>query len=89
MKSRLQNNNIEMHSTYNKEKFVVAERFTRTLKNNIYMQVTLISKNVYIYVVVSDVSDVSDLNSGEIAGTFYGKELRKVNQTEFRVEKLI
>ena len=32
---------------------------------------------------------ISDLNEGEIVGTFYGKELQKENQTEFRIEKLI
>ena len=32
---------------------------------------------------------IEDLNGGEIAGTFYEKELQKTNQTEFRVEKVI
>ena len=36
MQSRLQDNNIEMYSTYSKGKFVVAERFIRILKNKIY-----------------------------------------------------
>ena len=36
-----------MHSTYNEGKFVVAERFIRTLKNKIFKHVTGISKNVY------------------------------------------
>ena len=35
MKSFLQNNNIEMYSTYNEGKSVNAERFIRTLKNKI------------------------------------------------------
>ena len=39
--------NIEMYSTYNEEKFVVAERFIRTLKNKIIKHMTDISKNVY------------------------------------------
>ena len=47
MKSWLQNNNIEMHSTHNEKNFV-AERFIRTLKNKIYKYVTSIPKNVYI-----------------------------------------
>ena len=37
-----------MHSTNNKGKSVVAERFIRTLKNKIYKYMTSISKNVYI-----------------------------------------
>ena len=36
-----------MYSTYNEGKSVVAERFIRTLKNNIFKHVTAISKNVY------------------------------------------
>ena len=44
----MQNNNIEMHSTYNEGKTVVAERFIRTSKNKIYKYITSISKKVYI-----------------------------------------
>ena len=47
MKSWLEDNGIEMYSTYNEGKSVVAERFTRTLKKKIYKYMTLISKNVY------------------------------------------
>ena len=36
-----------MYSTHNEGKFVVAERFIRTLKNKIYKYMTSISKNVY------------------------------------------
>ena len=46
--SCLQDNNIEMYSTHNKKKSVVAERFIRSLKTKIYKQMTSISKNVYI-----------------------------------------
>ena len=48
MKLFLQNNNIEMYSTHNEGKSVVAERFIRTLKTKIYKYMTSISKNVYI-----------------------------------------
>ena len=41
-------NNIEMYSTYNEGKSVVAERFIRTLKNKIFKHMTTISKKVYI-----------------------------------------
>ena len=47
-KKWLQDNDIIMYSTNNKGKFVVAERFTRTLKSIIYKYMTSISKNVYI-----------------------------------------
>ena len=39
---------IEMYSTHNDGKSVVAKRFIETLKNKIYKYVNLISKNVYI-----------------------------------------
>ena len=47
-KDFLKVNNIEMYSTYNEGKSVVAERFIRTLKNKIFKHMTTISKNVYI-----------------------------------------
>ena len=37
-----------MHATNNEEKYVIAERFIRTLKTKIYKYITSISKNVYI-----------------------------------------
>ena len=37
-----------MYSIYSEGKSVVAERFIRTLENNIYKYITSISKNVYI-----------------------------------------
>ena len=45
-KDFLKINNIEMYSTYNEGKSVVAERFIRTLKNKIFKHMTAISKNV-------------------------------------------
>ena len=41
-------NGIEMYPKQNEGKSVVAERFIRTLNNNIYKYVTSISKNMYI-----------------------------------------
>ena len=41
-------NDIDMYSTHNEGKSVVAERLFRTLKNKIYNYMTSISKNVYI-----------------------------------------
>ena len=41
-------NDIEMYSTHNEEKSVIAERFTKTLKNKIKKYMTSISKNAYI-----------------------------------------
>ena len=47
-KKWLKDNDIEMYSTNNEGKSVIAERFIRTLKNEIYKYMTAISKNVYI-----------------------------------------
>ena len=43
-KDFLKINNIEMYSTFNERKSVVAERFIRTLKNKIFKHMTAISK---------------------------------------------
>ena len=48
MESWLQDNDIEMSSTYNEEKSAVAERFIRTSKNKIYKYMTSIPKNLYV-----------------------------------------
>ena len=47
MKSWLQDNNIEIYSTHNEGKSVVAERFIRTLKNKMYKYMSPVSKNLY------------------------------------------
>ena len=49
-------NSIEMYSTYNEGKSVVAERFIRTLKNNIFKHMAAISKNVYFDVLDNTVN---------------------------------
>ena len=43
-KKWLKDKNIEMYSTYNEGKSVVAERFIKTLKNRIYKHMTAVSK---------------------------------------------
>ena len=55
-KDFLKINNIEMYSTYNKGKSVVAERFIRTLKNKIFKHMAVILKNVY-FNVLDDIVD--------------------------------
>ena len=48
MKSSLEKYDIEMYSTQNVGRSVVAERFIRSLKSKIYKHMTSLSKNVYI-----------------------------------------
>ena len=47
-KKWLENNYMEMYSIHNEGKFVVAERFIRTLKIKIYKYMTSVSKNYTI-----------------------------------------
>ena len=47
IKNWLKDEGIEMYSTYNEGKSVVAERLIRTLKNKLYKHMTAIGKNVY------------------------------------------
>ena len=47
-KKWLKESDVEMYSTNNEGKSLIAERFIRTLKNKIYEYMTSISKNVYI-----------------------------------------
>ena len=48
MKSWPEKISIEMYSTYNEGKSVVAKRFIRTVKNKSYKYMTSISKNLYV-----------------------------------------
>ena len=52
----LKENDIEMYSTHNEVKSVVAERFISTLKNKIYKHMTTVGKNVY-FNVLDDIVD--------------------------------
>ena len=47
-KKWLKDNDVEMYSTQNEGKSVVAERFIKTLKTKICKYITSVSKNVYI-----------------------------------------
>ena len=55
-KKFLKINNIEIYSTCNERKSIVAERYIRTLKNKIFKHMTAISKNVY-FDVLDDIVD--------------------------------
>ena len=55
-KDFLKINNIEIYSTYNEGKSVVAERLIRALKNKTFKHMTAISKNVY-FDVLDDIAN--------------------------------
>ena len=63
--SFLKRNDIEMYSTHNEGKSVVAERFIKTLKNKIYKHMTYIGKNVYIDVL----DDIVDKYNNTVHGS--------------------
>ena len=77
-KDFLKINNIEMYSTCNERKFVVAERLIRTLKNKIFKHMTAISKNVYFDVLVDIVNKYNNtvhrtikMKPIDVTGDFY------------------
>ena len=54
-KNLLKINNIEMYSTCNERKSVVAEGFIRTLKNKMFKHMTAILKNFFFFDVSDDI----------------------------------
>ena len=59
-KKWVKGNNIEMYSTHNERKSVVAERLIRTLKNKIYKHMATISKTVYFDVLNNIVDECNN-----------------------------
>ena len=51
-----------MYSTYNEGKSVVAERFNKTLKNNIFKHMAAVSKKIYFAVLDNIVQDYNKLS---------------------------
>ena len=49
MKPWLKDNNIEMYSSHNEKKSVVAERFIKPLKNEIYKYIVIIIELTNIF----------------------------------------
>ena len=70
-KKYLKEKHIEMCSTHNEGKSVVAERFIRTLKNKIYKHMTAVSKNVYFDVL----NDIVNKNNNTYHGAIKLKSI--------------
>ena len=49
-KNLLKDNDIETYPTHNERKFVVAERFIKTLKNKKFISIWPLYQNIYIYI---------------------------------------
>ena len=62
-KSFLKENDIEIYSTFNEGKSVIAERFIKPLKNKIYKHMTYIGKNVYFDVLDDIVKNITTLST--------------------------
>ena len=86
MKSWLEKNDIEMYSVHNEVKSVIAERFIRTLNNDIYKYMTSIPKNFYI----NKLDDIVNKCNNTYNSTIKMKAV-VINQTHIltRVKKLI
>ena len=80
-KNFLKENDIEMYSTFNEGKSVVAERFNQTLKNKIYKHMTTIGKNVY-FNVLDDIVDESN-NSIHSSIKMKPKDIKDNNLGEY------
>ena len=70
------------HVRISKYKNIFAKGYTPNWSEEVFV-VTKIKNTVpWTYV-------INDLNGKEIIGTFYEKELKKTNQQEFKIEKVI
>ena len=84
-KKWLQDNDIVMYSTNNEGKYVVAERFIRTLKSKIYKYMTSISKNVYI----DKLDDIVDEYNNTYHTTIKMKPIDVKDNTYINIDKEI
>ena len=69
------------HIRISKYKNIFAEGYPPNWSEEVFLVSKI--KNIVLWTYVID-----DLNSEEIIGTFYEKELLKTNQNEFRIEKV-
>ena len=88
-KKWLKDNDIEMHSTHNEGKSVVAERFIRTLKNKIYEHMTAVTENVYIDKLDDIMGEYNntyhrtiEMKPIEVKGNTYIDSINKVNDKD-------
>ena len=70
------------HVRISKYKNIFAKGYTPNWSEEIFVIKKIKNTVPWIYV-------INDLNGEEITGTFYEKELQKIDQQEFRIEKVI
>ena len=95
-KDFLKKNNIEIYSTYNEGKSVVAERFIRTIKTKIYKYMTAISKNIYYHALDDIVSKYNNAVHGtikmkpnEVTDNYYAENNEIPNKKILNVKLMI
>ena len=70
------------HVRISKYKNIFAKGYTPNWSEEVFVVSKIKNTVPWTYV-------INDLNGEEIIGTFYGKELQKTNQKEFRIKKVI
>ena len=87
--------NSDKEINYKDPKFKVGDRVRISKYKNIFVKgcTPNWSEEVFVIKKVKTTAPwtyvIDDLNGEEIIGTFYEKELQKMNQEEFRIEKVI
>ena len=87
--------NNSKKNNYKDPKFKVGDRVRISKSKNIFAKgyIPNWSEEVFVIKKVKNTVPwtyvINDLNGEEIIGTFYEKELQKINQEEFRIEKVI
>ena len=95
-KDFLKINIIEIYSTYNEGKSVVAEKFIRTLKNKIFKHMIAFSKNIYFDTLDDIVNKCNNtvhktikMKPIDIAGDYYIKSNGTIfNETAFNKDSM-
>ena len=67
---------------FSKYKNIFAKGYTPNWSEEVFIINKIKNKVPWTYA-------IRDLNGEEITGSFYGKELQKTNQKEFRIEKVL
>ena len=70
------------HVRISKYKNILAKGYTPYWSEEIFVIKKIKNAGPCTYV-------INDVNGAKISGTFYEKELKKIDQTEFRIEKVI
>ena len=70
------------HVRISEYKNIFAKGYTQNWSEEVFVIKRIKNTVPWIYA-------IDDLNSEEITGTYYGKELKKTDQQEFRIEKVI